>query len=128
MNKTSDIQQIMLELDFDEKWFDLGFVSPEKLYELRSDFQTGEDGNKEHFRWRAFTDYLETNNEISEGKLRELYRLGENDPDSFGMGMSMRITILNRKECPAGLFDDALKSGEKSLIKAAKRNLGLENK
>jgi hypothetical protein len=128
MNKTSDIQQILLEFDFDEKWFDLGFVSSEKLYELWADFQTGEDDNKEHYRWRAFTNYLETNNEIGENNLKELYRLGENDTDDRGMGMSMRITILKRKDCPAELVDKALNSNEQALVKAAKRKLGLDYK
>ncbi|SRR5215204_3681727 len=127
MNKTTDIQQILLELDFNEKWFDLGFVSSEKLYELWADFQTAEDSNKEHYRWRAFTSYLKTNNEISESNLKELYRLGETDADSYGMGMSMRIDILRRKDCPADLIDKALNSDEQALVKGAKRKLGLEH-
>src|SRR5688500_5172438 len=109
MNKTSDIQQILLELDFDEKWFDSGFVSSEKLYELWADFQTAEDSNKEHYRWRAFTDYLETNNEISESNLKELYRLGETDAD-YAMGIALRVKILQRKDCPADLLNEALNS------------------
>lgn len=128
MKKTPNIRQILHELDFDEKWFDLEFVSPEKLDELWVDFQTGGDTNKEHYRWRAFTNYLKINNEISENNLRELYQLGEADADKFGMGMSMRIDIVQRKECPADLINEALNSDEKTLVKAAKRKLALENK
>lgn len=126
MNKTFEIQQILHQLKFDEKWFDLGFVSSEKLKELWIDFQTGEDENKEHYRWRVFTDYLKTNKVIDENNLRELYRLGETDTDNYGMGMSMRIEIIYRKECPADLINEALNSDEKPLIKVAKRKLGLE--
>lgn len=126
MKKTSEIQQILHQLEFDEKWFDLNFVSSEKLKELWADFQSGEDKNKEHYRWRVFTDYLKANKVIDENNLRELYRLGETDIDGYGMGMSMRIEILNRKECPADLINEALNSDEKPLIKVAKRKLGLE--
>ena len=124
MKKISNIEQILHELDFDEKWFDSGFVSSEKLFELWTDFQNGEDRNKEHYRWRAFTHYLKINNEINENNLRKLYRLGETDADNYGMGMSMRIEILQRKECPADLINEALKSGEKPLVKVAKRKSG----
>ena len=58
MNDVSAIRRILRELDFDEKWFDLGFVSSEKLTQVWTDFQTGEDSNKEHYRWRAFCDYF----------------------------------------------------------------------
>ena len=126
MKKMSDIQQILHELNFDEKWFDLGFVSSEKLNDLWTDFQIGKDTNKEHYRWRAFTHYLKINNEINKNNLRELYRLGETDADNYGMGMSMRIEILNREECPFDLIDEALNSSEKPLVKVAKRKLGLE--
>ena len=95
MKKVSVIQQILHELEFNEKWFDLGFVSSETLKELWADFQTGEDNNKEHYRWRAFTHYLKINKDIDENDLRKLYRLGETDADNYAMGMSMRIEILH---------------------------------
>lgn len=126
MKKKYDIQQNLRELEFDENWFELGFVSPEKLNELWIDFQSGKDTNKEHYRWRAFTHYLKINKEINENNLRELYKLGETDADNYGMGMSMRIRILQRKECPIDLINKALNSDEKPLVKVAKRNLGLE--
>jgi len=120
------IQQILHQLEFDVKWFELGFVSSEKLTELLAEFLKAEDVNKEHYRWRTFTEYLKINKVIDENNLRELYRLGETDADNHGMGISMRIEILNRKDCPADLIEKALNSNEKSLIKVAKKKLGIE--
>lgn len=127
MKKIFDIRQILHELDFDEKWFDSGFVSSETLKELWTEFQKGEDTNKEHYRWRAFTYYLKTKKEIDENNLRELYRLGEIDID-YSMGIAIKVEILQLKNCPVDLVNEALNSTEKSLIKVAKRKLGLEYK
>lgn len=128
MEKTSEIKQILFELQFSEDWFDLGFVSSETLIELWADFQNSDDKNKEHYRWRAFTHYLENQNSISESNLTELYRLGETDVDNYGMGISMRIKILRQKNCPADLITKALNSGEKSLINVAEKNTVSEDK
>lgn len=122
----SEIQQILHQLEFDVKWFESGFVSSEKLAELWAEFQKGEDVNKEHYCWRAFTEYLKINKVIDENNLRKLYRLGETDADNHGMGISMRIEILKRNDCPADLIDKALNSGDKNLIKFAERKLSFE--
>jgi hypothetical protein len=84
--------------------------------------------NKKHYRWRAFTAYLEFNKEIDEEKFRELYRLGEIDADNYGMGASMKINLLQQKKCPDDLVQRALNSGDKPLVKVARRKLGLEYK
>ena len=128
MEITSEIRQILNELEFDEKWFSFGFVSTEKLQELWKNFQIGDDNNKEHFRWAAFTYYLDKQKEIDENSLRELYQLSEVDADNYGMGISMRIQILQRKNCPADLLNKALNSGEKPLVKVVSKKLNLEYK
>lgn len=127
MTQTSEINLILHELEFNEKWFDLGSVSTEKLQELYLDFQAGEDINKEHYRWRAFTDYFKSREEIDENILREFYRLGEIEVDLM-MGTAMQINILQRKDCPSDLVEEALSSNDKVLVKVAKRKLGLDYK
>lgn len=127
MKKTSVVQRILHELDFNERWFDLEFVSSETLKELWTDFQNGEDTNKEHYRWRAFTHYLKISKEIDGNNLRELYQLGEIDAD-YSMGIAIQVEILQRKDCPVDLINKALNSDEKTLVKVARRKLGLEYK
>ena len=111
-----------------EEWLYSGYISPDILEELWTDFQTSDDKNKEHYRWRAFTKFIKTKKVINEKSLRELYRLGETDADHFGMGMAMRIDILQRRECPTDLVEKALNSNDEPLVKVAKRKLGLEYK
>ncbi|HQU82021.1 MAG TPA: hypothetical protein PKY59_02790 [Pyrinomonadaceae bacterium] len=120
----SEIRQILDELEFDSKWIELEFVAPEQLFAFWKEYKKGEDNHKEHYRWRAFKEYLKNNKSIEESNLRELYRLGEIDNDS--MGVSMRIEILKRNDCPADLIDKALNSGDKDLIKFVERKLSFE--
>lgn len=127
MDKDFEIKHILQVLEFNEAWFDLELVSTEKLQELYLDFQTAEDTNKEHYRWRAFTDFLKSEKKFGENVLREFYRLGEIDTDSM-MGTAMQINILQRKDCPSDLIEKALNSDDKALIKVVKRKLGLDYK
>jgi hypothetical protein len=43
MKKPPEIKQFLRELEFNENWFDLEFISAEKLRELWLDYQTSDD-------------------------------------------------------------------------------------
>lgn len=113
------------KLEFTKEWIDLGIVTPEKLSELEIEWNKGEDTNTEHYRWRAFRDFLSANEYLDFTTLRKLHELGENDSD-FTMGSSMMVDILNRKDCPTDLLKKAYKSEEKFLRKVASRKLNKE--
>ncbi|HEX8247714.1 MAG TPA: hypothetical protein VF599_06065 [Pyrinomonadaceae bacterium] len=58
--------------------------------------------------------------------LKELYELGKNDLDS-AMGGAMMVDILNRKDCPPDLPENAFEFRRKFFLrKVASRRLGKE--
>lgn len=116
---------IFRTLEFTQKWIDLGIIAPEKLVELETEWNKGEDNNPEHYRWRAFRDFMNSKEYLGAKILRELYDLGKNDADSL-MGGVMMVDVLSRKDCPPDLLESALNSEEKFLRKAASRKLGKE--
>jgi hypothetical protein len=79
-------------------------VTAQKHQELLTQFETGEDRNPEHYRWRTFCDFIERNERLSEDIIRRLYRPGESDPDS-AMGDSMMAKIVWRSDCPEDVLN-----------------------
>lgn len=116
---------IFQKLEFTRKWIDLGIVTPAKLAELEAEWNEGVDTNSEHYRWRAFRDFMNAERNLDAETLRELYELGKNDSDS-AMGGAMMVDILSRRDCPPDLIESALNSEEKFLRKAASGKLGKE--
>jgi len=103
---------------FSQKWWDLGIVTSEMVKRFESEYNAGVDRNKEHYRWRAYTDFLKNNSTLSRNTFMELYKLGEKDPDET-MGGSMMRELLNRKDCPSELIEMSLNSNRDFLVKAA---------
>lgn len=117
---------IFEELEFNQNWLELEIIDSDKLNRLKFIWEQGEDKNPEHYRWRAFCEFLQTKEHLDEKVLRALYRLGEIDKDKYGVGVSIRIEILQRENCPKDLFARALEAEEKNLRNFAIRQLSRE--
>lgn len=113
---------IFRELEFSQDWIELGIITPTKLKQLEAEWVTGEDTNPEHYRWRAFLDFMASKVSLDENTARALYNLGANDPD-VAMGGSIMANVLRRKDCPKDLLESAAKSEEKFLWKIANERL-----
>jgi hypothetical protein len=126
---------------FTKDWIDLKIITPEALEELKAIHNEEmeeikqkyeKDGtleeyswrfscfDDEHQRWRAFVKFLEINKELSSEIFKQLYELGNNDPDEM-MGGSMMKELLDRKDCPLDLLNYALESDRVFLVKTANR-------
>jgi len=112
-------------LGFSREWVDLGVVTPEKLKELEAEWLKGEDRNAEHYRWRAFREFVEAQESLSEVTARALYNLGANDPDS-AMGGSIMAEVLRRQDCPEDLLKSAASSDRRFLRKIANERMAAE--
>jgi hypothetical protein len=110
------------KLQFTQEWIDLGIITPEKLNELEHEWQSSDDRNIEHYRWRAFLDFIQSNSSLDENVLRCLYRLGANEADST-MGGSIMAEVLRRQDCPEDLWRQATESGESFLRKIGEQKL-----
>ena len=117
---------IFRELEFTQEWIDLGIITPAKLKQIETEWAISKDKNPEHYRWRAFLDFIESKESMDERTAKRLYNLGANDPDG-AMGGSIMATILRRKDCPKDLFESASKSEEKFLRKIANERLSVED-
>ena len=113
---------ILSSLGFTPKWVELDILTPETEEELLSEYRKGEDPYPEHYRWRAFHKFIQTNENLSPDTLRAIYNLGLEDSDK-GMGESMMFSIIERSDCPKDLLEEASKSERKSVSKLAKRIL-----
>jgi hypothetical protein len=101
-----------------EPWFSLGIMTPERLGRLRDEWALEEDGNPEHYRWRAFREFLVERSPLQPQVAVALYQLGEQDPD-YSMGGAMMDSIIRMPECPDALLEAALRSERKHLVKLA---------
>jgi len=124
---------------FSKAWVDLKIITPAVLEELKKIHQKemeelrqeyANDGtleeyswrfsmfDDEHYRWGAFTRFLERNENLPPETVKALYELGDSDPDDM-MGGSMMKELLNRKDCPFDLLEVALNSNRNFLVKVA---------
>lgn len=109
-------------LKFTSEWRELGIVSDDVLASLETKWLSGEDPSTEHYRWKAFVDFMEQHPSLEAEVLHRLYSLGQSDEDS-SMGGAMMVEILNRKECPKDLIYLASESSEKFLRRVADRKI-----
>ena len=114
-------------LKFTNEWRELGIISDDVLASLETKWLSGEDPNTEHYRWKAFVDFMEQHPSLEHEVLRRVYSLGQFDHDS-SMGGAMMVAILNRKECPRDLIYLASESSEKFLRGVADRKIQAFNK
>ena len=113
---------LLQTLEFSQAWIDLGIITPEKIKQLEAEWAKGEDRNTEHYRWRAFREFIEAKESLDKDTAWALYNLGANDPDS-AMGGSIMADVLRRKDCPKNLLESAANSERKFLRKIANERM-----
>ena len=111
-----------LNLGFHHKWFSLGIIDAASFGQIVARYSDSDDKNAEHYRWRAFCDYLNAAPPpLFADTVRALYHLGDHDPD-FTMGGAILFELIGLPECPDDLLELALRDGErKALVKFAAR-------
>src|SRR5947207_15528892 len=113
-----DLVTLFRDLEFSQEWIDLGIINPAKLNQLVGEWTSSDDRNTEHYRWRAFLDFVQSQNSLDEITARRLYNLGATDPD-VSIGGAIMAHILRRKDCPQDLLRLAAASDKKFLQKIA---------
>jgi hypothetical protein len=121
-----DSMKIFRTLRFSQAWIELGIITSAKLEQFEALWVTGEDTNTEHYRWKAFLDFIKLQTSLDEKTAIALYELGENDPD-IAMGGSIMGHILQRKDCPKSLLERGTQSENKFLQKTANEKLAALN-
>jgi len=112
-------------LGFTDEWLRLGVVTANQLETLAREYHRSDDKNPEHYRYRAFSEYLAANSVLCESQLEALYELGIRDP-APGLSAALLVDVVNRPECPETLRERALASGHKSLATLVTRRRMLD--
>ncbi|QWP75274.1 hypothetical protein J5226_16790 [Lysobacter sp. K5869] len=106
---------------FSAPWFELGVVTPAQLQGFRKEWSEGDDHSPEHYRWRAFTAFLDERRPLAPDTVAALYSLGAADVDR-AMGEAMMHRLVELPECPEHVVSAAESSGVPHLTKAAARH------
>ena len=111
---------IFKELKFTKEWIEAGIVNIENFSQIKEKYLEGKDNRTEHYRWWAFTNFIQKNKTISKNTFYQIYDLGQKDSD-YAMGRAMRFDIIKRLDCPKELIDITVKDKDKSLSNKALR-------
>jgi hypothetical protein len=121
-NSANPPSEKFLPLYYTAKWIDLGIVTLADIERDALATFTSDDPNPEHYRWRAFTRFMEAQKTITPALARDLYALGNADVD-IAMGGSMMAEILRHPDCPTEILEAALGSERKHLQRIAGKRM-----
>ena len=119
MGEPSEMEQL---LGFAPAWRALGVIDDVKLDVFREEWDRNEDANLEHYRWRAFNDFLHACRPVPPALASSLYALGEADPDA-GAGGAMMSAVVWLAECPEEVLARATASGRRHLVRAVSQRM-----
>jgi hypothetical protein len=116
----TDPTQFARLLGFTRAWFALGVVNDAVLDRQRAEWEKGQDGNPEHYRYGAFREFLAAHRPLAPDLAAALYELGAADPDWL-MGGAIMADLARLPECPPAVLEAALASGRKHLVRIVER-------
>ncbi len=89
-------------LDYNKIWLDNEILTTALLQTQVIEFRTGQDTNKEHYRYTTFKNYLLTQPELTNRKILQLFDIIKIDSDislAITMGLDMlKIRHLNTEQ------------------------------
>ncbi len=123
---------IFRNLNFTQEWIELGIVNVNIFSKIKEEYLKGEYPRAEHYRWWAFTDFIQKNKTISNSTFYKIYNLSKKDTD-YAMGRAMRFDLIQHLNCPQEVIEIAIKDEDKALsrkaskIKEARINFGIRS-
>lgn len=101
---TVDLAAKLSLLDYSRDWIETGILTEAVLNTQIQEFETGEDTNKEHYRYRTLTTYLKTHNTLSDTQVEQIIELLRNDQDE-AMASSVLTGILKMQNLTDKQFE-----------------------
>jgi hypothetical protein len=92
MNKT--VQEIMTEVGYNSEWLALGIVDEPYLRTQYSEYQESEDKHQEHYRCRAFLDFLGRKLELTNGEITRIFALTDDGPDGVDLKKNRILELV----------------------------------
>ena len=101
---TSDLHTKLALLEYSKSWIDAGILTEAELDGQLQELSTGEDANKEHYRYRTLMAYLKNNNALSDTQIEQIIGLLRRDTDE-AMATSVLISLLKMQALSDRQFD-----------------------
>ncbi len=109
---------VFIELEFNQKWIEIGILNFDNFSVIKKEYLKGEDVRSEHYRWGAFKDFFKKSSSIKQSLFYILYDIGKNDPD-YAMGRAIIFDIIQHIDCPLELIKLATNDSDFTLAKHA---------
>lgn len=90
-------------LKYDQLWLDYGVLTLDLLQNQVKEFSHDKDKNTEHYRYKAFINYLGSQSTLSDELVNKLFEIIKIDPDIF-MASAMALDILKTKAITESQF------------------------
>ncbi len=114
----------LAHFEFTEAWAEMGILTSAVLDDLWARWAEGNDRNLEHYRWSAFRWFLQANTTLTTAQFDRLWELGCADTDQT-MGCSMLFELIQRRDCPKALLEQAALSQHTALIRKSHQLLSI---
>ncbi len=102
MNEGEDTaERFARKLGYTQRWFDLGVVDAEAVRRQMAEWADSGDHFEEHYRHRAFGDYLRRRDGLTDEELLQILRLDDDGRDATDLRESRVIMLLD-----SGLLSD----------------------
>ena len=108
----------MNELGIDPSWIKFGIIGIDQLANLLEAFNSSEDKNTEHYRWKVFKEYSEGNQCLPPEKILKLFSIIQLDADLV-LRAAMIIEVIKRSDATIDLLILTSKYDNSSVKKKA---------
>lgn len=88
------IQNTMARLGYTSAWMALGVIDEDSLRSQLQEYESSDYNDAEHYRWRAFKDWLQSKQSLSDDEINEIIKLRDCSPDKVNLGVERQIALI----------------------------------
>jgi len=91
------VQTALLVLGYSTDWLDAGVLTASDAVAQMNEFMTPTDRNQEHYRHRAFDDYVTSKDGFSAAEIGQLLSLTDRGPDGVNLSLDRALMLLRSR-------------------------------
>lgn len=92
-----DLAEILTELGYTSEWLEWGIVEKQYLEVQYSEFCRSHDKNQEHYRCRAFADFLGRYTQMTDELVDRVLRLTDSGPDKCDLRINRMFALIGSR-------------------------------
>ena len=89
-----NVTEIVKQLGYTDQWLEWGIVDEAYLRAQHAEYVHSEDKNQEHYRCRAFLDFVRRNSRLTDGVIDKIFRLTDSGPDGCNLTTNRIIELI----------------------------------